>query len=122
MSDDFEKRYFPRATAHLKVHYSKLGNLIETSTYATDISGNGIAFYTDENFEKSTILNVEIQLKDTNHRVKGKAKVVRCNKCLESDFNLTGVEFIDIDLSEKVKMLDYSLELYVDNKDSEPKE
>lgn len=119
MSDDFGKRRFPRAAARLRVFYSKPGNLIETSTYATDIGGNGIAFFTDETFEIGDKLLVDIRLKGTNQNVKGLGKVVRCKRCIESDFNLTAIEFTDIDLTEKVKMLDYSLEVYVDNIDSE---
>ncbi len=115
--DDFGKRRFPRTAAHLQVFYSYENDLIETSTYATDISGSGLAFFSDEKFDHGEILNLEVKLKGSRHNVHGKAKVIRSEPCEESEYNLTAVEFTDMDMGEKIKMLDYSLELYADNRD-----
>ena len=95
-----ERRHYARLSSHLQMHYTVLGTGQRAASQTRDAGGGGVCFFTDQKFERGTMMEIVIEFPERTLTFTG--TVVWSGEVLVRDEGSdcppfqTGVKFVTI--------------------------
>ncbi|MFC1548363.1 PilZ domain-containing protein [Candidatus Omnitrophota bacterium] len=120
VTENTEKRKFPRVNTHIPVRYRKLGDPeteTRSSTITKNLSVGGIRFSAPEFISRACRLILELDIPMINKPVKAISKVAWIKKGEAGENYEVGNQFLEISKKDKALVSEYvsSLTLYNDS-------